>query len=367
MVVTSVVFWATAGGLFSGHQVATHQQAVAAQAHRHAVVVEQAAIASDDARTLDLLADATRRQQSAQILAAHRVSMFDTAGRAQKVVLAASTLTTGTVDELADPQLPAALPPDLAGLDEALARVRVALAAQDDVTARAVVGGMEQQVLAAAQAHASTAADRVAGDLAVVPGDRNATAVGDLVARVQQAAATTDVIGAAQAAVSADGAATAVAQAASVERARVASSAAAARNGVDRGAWGGNVNGRIPASALRSPAFDSKVLLREDAARALDRLNAAFRAKFGRNIAVGDSYRSLAAQFSTKEQRPTLAAAPGTSNHGWGLAVDLTGGIDDAASAQHTWMDAHAAEFGWVNPDWAKSERFEPWHWEFVG
>ncbi|GIG20018.1 hypothetical protein Cch01nite_07420 [Cellulomonas chitinilytica] len=367
LVVTSVVFWAIAGGMFSGHEVAAHRHAVAAEARRHAVVAEQAQIASDDVHTLDRMADASRRHESARILVSNRQAMFDTAGRAQKVVLAASTLATGTVDAFDDPQLPADLPPDLAGLDEALARVRDALAAQDAVTARALVGDMEQRVLAAAQTHASTAAERIVTDVAVVPDDQHAVVVGDMVARVQQAAAVIDVVGAAQAAVSADGAATAVAQAASVERARVASSAATARSGVDRGAWGGNVNGKIPVSALSSPTFDPKVKLRDDAARALDRLNTAFRAKFGRDVVVGDSYRSLAAQFSTKEQRPTLAAAPGTSNHGWGLAVDLTGGIDDAASAQHRWMDAHAGEFGWVNPDWAKAERFEPWHWEYVG
>ena len=45
-----------------------------------------------------------------------------------------------------------------------------------------------------------------------------------------------------------------------------------------------------------------------------------------------------------------LAAVPGTSNHGWALAVDLCGGINIAGSAQWTWMTANAGRFGFVQP-----------------
>jgi LAS superfamily LD-carboxypeptidase LdcB len=58
---------------------------------------------------------------------------------------------------------------------------------------------------------------------------------------------------------------------------------------------------------------------------------------------------------------------PGTSNHGWALAVDLCGGINIGGSAQWAWMVANAARFGFVQPDWASpgGEKPEPWHWEY--
>ena len=58
---------------------------------------------------------------------------------------------------------------------------------------------------------------------------------------------------------------------------------------------------------------------------------------------------------------------PGTSNHGWALAVDLCGGINVAGTAQSAWMAANAGQFGFVQPDWARQggEKPEPWHWEY--
>ena len=41
-------------------------------------------------------------------------------------------------------------------------------------------------------------------------------------------------------------------------------------------------------------------------------------------------------------QKPVLAAVPGTSNHGWGLAVDLCGGIERFGTQQYAWMQANA-------------------------
>ena len=62
----------------------------------------------------------------------------------------------------------------------------------------------------------------------------------------------------------------------------------------------------------------------------------------------------LASQVSAYERKPALAAVPGTSNHGWALAVDLCGGINVAGSPQWTWMTANAGRFGFVQPDWAR-------------
>ena len=56
-----------------------------------------------------------------------------------------------------------------------------------------------------------------------------------------------------------------------------------------------------------------------------------------RPICITDSYRTYASQVRLYGQKPALAAVPGTSNHGWGLAVDLCGGIEHFGTrAVHT-------------------------------
>lgn len=55
--------------------------------------------------------------------------------------------------------------------------------------------------------------------------------------------------------------------------------------------------------------------------------------------------------------QPPLAAYPGTSNHGWGKAVDL------ALEWMRSWIDDHGRRFGW-----AKTEAWsEWWHVTFIG
>ncbi len=119
-------------------------------------------------------------------------------------------------------------------------------------------------------------------------------------------------------------------------------------------------------------------------------------------LSPGDCYRSLAQQRAAYEARcpeveteiteydsatdetivvgttvqrecsgPPIAL-PGTSNHGWGRAIDFTSngrsslGCNDSA---FTWLNANAARFGWVHPDWARCGKStaEPWHWEWGG
>jgi murein DD-endopeptidase MepM/ murein hydrolase activator NlpD len=131
--------------------------------------------------------------------------------------------------------------------------------------------------------------------------------------------------------------------------------------------WGGFLNGMIPPSQLCSLKTAPNQLLRCDAARAYDALAMAYRGKFGTDLCITDSYRTFASQVTTFANKPNLAAVPGTSNHGWALAVDLCGGIESVGSPQNTWMKQQAAMFGWVHPAWAEpgGGRPEPWHWEF--
>ena len=57
-----------------------------------------------------------------------------------------------------------------------------------------------------------------------------------------------------------------------------------------------------------------------------------------------------------------MAALPGTSNHGWGKAVDLgePGGMT-FTSPGHRWLSANAGTYGFVGLS------FEAWHWSYVG
>ncbi|GAB2461818.1 M15 family metallopeptidase [Xylanimonas ulmi] len=128
-------------------------------------------------------------------------------------------------------------------------------------------------------------------------------------------------------------------------------------------------NGQIPASVLRELPWAPGESLRADAAVQLERLNEAFFARFGTHLDVVDSYRSYAAQVATKRARGFWAAVPGTSNHGWGVAVDLGGSVARFGGEGYAWLAEHAAAFGWVNPDWARpgGSKPEPWHWEYTG
>lgn len=139
----------------------------------------------------------------------------------------------------------------------------------------------------------------------------------------------------------------------------------------ERDALSGYANGRIPASALCAAGGDGP-LLQCGAARAYEAMDAAFTAVTGRQLCGGGGYRSYEDQVALYAAKPTLAAVPGTSNHGWGLAVDMCspgGGTLSFSSPDYAWMAANGSAYGWVNPPWAQpgEGREEPWHWEYTG
>jgi hypothetical protein len=119
-------------------------------------------------------------------------------------------------------------------------------------------------------------------------------------------------------------------------------------------------NGRLAPEDLVTVAG---VALAPEAAAAFGRLLAAAQ-RDGVPIVVTDGYRSYEAQVDVKARKPHLAATPGTSQHGWGIAVDIHTGATDMA-----WFRANAGAYGWINPAWAQPDgsKPEPWHWEYVG
>ncbi|RKS69312.1 D-alanyl-D-alanine carboxypeptidase-like protein [Motilibacter peucedani] len=128
-------------------------------------------------------------------------------------------------------------------------------------------------------------------------------------------------------------------------------------------------NGQLPTAALCPLWGAPGHLLRADAAASFNAMSKAYAETFGTPICATDSYRDLAMQQDLFVRKPTLAAVPGTSNHGWGLAVDLCDGVESFGTPQHEWLDANSFRWGWFHPGWAEptGSRPEPWHWEFSG
>jgi len=132
------------------------------------------------------------------------------------------------------------------------------------------------------------------------------------------------------------------------------------------------LNGQFPSTMLVNLGWPEADHLRlvPDAAASLNRLAVAFAQHFGKPLYLSDAYRTLAEQKRLKITKGAFAAQPGTSNHGWGLAIDMASRINVDGSDEHRWMEANGPYFGWINPWWAENYiprdgQHEPWHWEF--
>ena len=134
-------------------------------------------------------------------------------------------------------------------------------------------------------------------------------------------------------------------------------------------------NGKLPSSVLKkSKHSNAKFLV--DVVDDYDRLHDAFKARFGKDLVLTDHYRPYSVQVSLKSEKPTLAARPGTSNHGWGLAFDfdhrdatygISGGKEGFRSNVYAWLKQNAPTYNFHNPSWAQeggSGSDEPWHFE---
>jgi hypothetical protein len=118
-------------------------------------------------------------------------------------------------------------------------------------------------------------------------------------------------------------------------------------------------NGRLPADQL-VPISQPGHRLYRPAAAAWDSLVAEAAAS-GLELRITDSYRSYEEQVDLAHRKGLyrnggLAAVPGTSNHGWGLAVDA----DVTDPAVREWLEVNGPRYGFVN-----AVPREPWHWEY--
>ncbi|WP_085066133.1 M15 family metallopeptidase [Catenuloplanes japonicus] len=117
-------------------------------------------------------------------------------------------------------------------------------------------------------------------------------------------------------------------------------------------------NGKIPPTAL-GKVGDTRHKLWAPAAEKLTQMMADAKAQ-GVHIGITDSYRPYEEQVDLVRRKGLysqggLAAKPGTSDHGWGMATDL----DLNAKAQ-AWMRANGAKYGFE-----EDTPREPWHWAF--
>jgi zinc D-Ala-D-Ala carboxypeptidase len=117
-------------------------------------------------------------------------------------------------------------------------------------------------------------------------------------------------------------------------------------------------NGKIPANAL-GKVGDTGHKLWAPAAESLNKMIADAK-KDGVKIGITDSYRSYEEQVDVAKRKGLysqggLAAKPGTSEHGWGMAADL-----DLNAKALSWMREHGSEYGFD-----ENVPRESWHWAY--
>lgn len=117
-------------------------------------------------------------------------------------------------------------------------------------------------------------------------------------------------------------------------------------------------NGLLNGSYLTSIGGNHK--LNSEASVAYLKMVAAAKAE-GVEWGITDSYRTLEIQKDLVKRKGLyskggLAAQPGTSNHGWGSAVDLNFKVGKGNALE--WLKKNAGKYGFTNIP------REPWHWE---
>lgn len=90
---------------------------------------------------------------------------------------------------------------------------------------------------------------------------------------------------------------------------------------------------------------------------ALSAANAAMKAAGLGTFGITDGFRSYDQQVALKKKKPDLAATPGKSIHGLGLAADLK-----LTAKQAEWLRKNGEKFGIYAPIFEK----ESWHWQLL-
>ena len=137
-------------------------------------------------------------------------------------------------------------------------------------------------------------------------------------------------------------------------------------------AGGSNFGGRGPSKgqiSVKDTVRIGNAYLRKDAGHAFIQMSNAFKQATGRTLGITEGWRSYDEQVRLyqlyKSGRGNLAAKPGTSTHGAGVAVDING-YGDPNGPAFKWLQQNAQKFGykWTGGTFSQ---IEPWHWDYVG
>lgn len=128
-----------------------------------------------------------------------------------------------------------------------------------------------------------------------------------------------------------------------------------------------DANGTLDATTLVRVGTDTKgrpALLKKEAAESYLAMVESAKAD-GITWVINDSYRTYERQVTEKQQSGALAARPGYSNHGCGLALDI--GIQIYDKPAYKWLMKNASKFGFKRIYLrGKSDKAESWHWEYT-
>ena len=132
-------------------------------------------------------------------------------------------------------------------------------------------------------------------------------------------------------------------------------------------------NGQLPDDILgKSTETKHGTIMIRETIPFFNQLAIAFKTKFG-VVLKASGFRTFDTQVQLKKEKPKLAAPPGTSNHGWGLAFDWDpngGGASGYGfkSDTYKWMFKNAPIYGFHNPEWAQETGSLPewWHFEWM-
>lgn len=136
-------------------------------------------------------------------------------------------------------------------------------------------------------------------------------------------------------------------------------------------AWGGQANGKIPASRLVAAVNFAPLssqqkyltsqsgLLRDDVARQWSLMTRDCKAATGQALYLSEGYRSFDSQKKRwDDPKHTAAKAyPGTSLHGWALSTDY----NDGDPVVVRWVLANCGKYGFV-----RTIKSEQWHLDFI-
>lgn len=134
------------------------------------------------------------------------------------------------------------------------------------------------------------------------------------------------------------------------------------------------LNGRMPADQICAlPSYvqggGSSVRINCAIIGPLLMMDRAFYKEFGKHLNISNSYRTYEWQANCYSQENSLCAAPGTSMHGWGMAVDFRGTDYAFDTPVDRWLTQYGLRYGWDRPVALDKGSATPeyWHYNFVG